>query len=195
MESKGYRVELFGAGGIPMSVAQLPWPPSPPAASPLQNQQLPIRAAPPAPPSEESLKYARLLDHLVAQDSRSWAVNRYDQGSMKDATVEQSANGKPSRIKAYYTYNNGQRGWVEAEMVNGRLSCLTYWDFPNNCRKLGQGMGKQLEAAAEEAARNERLHPTPRSVPSQSQEPSWFTCHYVYGGAPLIAGMAGCPPW
>lgn len=25
--------------------------------------------------------------------------------------------------------------------------------------------------------------------------PSWFTCHSVLSGAPMIAGMAGCSPW
>ena len=54
-------------------------------------------------PSEESLKYSRLLDRLVVEDSRSWAINQYDQGSMRNAVVEQSANGKVTQVKGYYT--------------------------------------------------------------------------------------------
>jgi len=76
-----------------MSVSQLPQPPS--TLSPQQHQEpLVARETPPPVPSGESLKYSRLLDRLVAQDSRSWALNQYDQGSMTNASVELSANGK-----------------------------------------------------------------------------------------------------
>jgi hypothetical protein len=191
MQRLGYRSEIVGQGGVPMSVSQLPQPPS---MSPQQHRQpIVARETPPPIPSEESLKYSRLLDRLVAEDSRSWAMNQYDQGSMRNAAVEQPGNGKTTRVKGYYTYNNGKPGWVEAELIDGRLSCLHYWDRVD-CRQLGQGLGKQLEAAAAEAARNERLHPTARTTPSESQEPSALECH-MYSGAPIIAGMAGCPPW
>jgi hypothetical protein len=154
MQRLGYRAELIGQGGVPMSVSQLPQPPSMP--SPQQQQQPIVARETPRPiPSEESLKYSRLLDRLVAEDSRSWALNQYDQGSMKIATVEQSANGKQTRVKGNYTYNNGRAGWVQAELIDGRLSCLHYWDR-NDCRKPEQGLGKQLD----EVARYQRLHPT-----------------------------------
>jgi hypothetical protein len=107
--------------------------------------------------------------------------------------TEAAAVGGPIRVKGYCTYNHGKPGWVEAELVNGHLSCLHYWDRVD-CRQLGQGLGKQLEAAAAEAERNERLHPTQRTAPSESQEPSALECH-MYSSAPMIAGMAGCPPW
>ena len=159
-----------------MSVAQLPAPPapSPPLPQPYQ-QPFVARETPPSAPSEESLKYSRLLDRLVTEDSQSWALNEYDRGSMRNAIVEQSANGKPSRVKGYYTYNQGKAGWAEAELIDGRLSCLRCWDRVD-CRKLGQGLGKQLEAAAAAAERNQRLHPTQTTTPSESKEPSWFTC-------------------
>jgi len=175
-----------------MSVSQLPQPPSMP--SPQQRQQpIVARETPPPIQTEESLKYSRLLDRLVTEDSRSWAMNQYDQGSMRNATVEPSTSVKITRVKGYYTYNNGKPGWVEAELDNGKLSCLHYWDR-TDCRQLGQGLGKQLEAAAAEAERNERLHPTQRTTPSESHEPSALECH-MYKSAPMIAGMAGCPPW
>jgi len=79
---------------------------------------------------------------------------------------------KTTTVKGYYTYNNGKPGWVEAELIDGRFSCLHYWDRVD-CRKLGQGLGTQLEAAAAEAERNQRLHPT-RTTPSPSREPSYF---------------------
>ena len=149
-------------------------------------------AAPAPVPSGDSLKYSRILDRLVAQDSRSCAVNQYDQGSMTNASVKQSTNGKATRVKGFYTYNGGKSGWVEAELINGRLSCLHYWDR-TDCSQLGQGLGTQLEAAAAEAERNQRLHPT-RATPSESHEPSALECH-MYKSAPMIAGMAGYPPW
>jgi hypothetical protein len=192
MQRLGYRAEIVGQGGISLSVSQLPQPPSMPVPQPRQ-QPIVARETPPAMPSEESLKYSRLLDRLVVEDSRSWAINQYDQGSMRNAVVEQSANGKVTQVKGYYTYNHGKPGWVEAELNNGHLLCLHYWDR-NDCRQLGQGLGKQLEAAAEAAERNERLHPSQRTTPSQSNEPSALECH-MYKSAPMIAGMAGCPPW
>jgi hypothetical protein len=198
MEQRGNRVELFGSGGIPMNVASLPSPPSPPMlpSAPQQRYQQTTTPEIPVPaPSAESVKFSRVLDRLVSEDSRSWAVNTYDHGSMNNAQVEQWANGKPILIKGYYTYDNGKPGWVEAKLVNGRLSCVSYWDFPENCRQLGQGLGTQLEAAEAEEERNQRLHPNEHSAASQSNAPSWFTCHYVYSGSPMIAGMAGCSPW
>jgi hypothetical protein len=191
MEQRGNRVELFGPGGAPISIASLALPPaSLPPSSQLRRQQ-PGREIRPSVPSEESIKYSRLLDRLVAEDSQSWAVNSYDQGSMKNAVIQQWANGEPSKIKGYYTYNKGKPGSVVAELVNGRLSCISYWDFPDECRKLGQGIGKQLEAAAAEAARNERLHPSSQPAPSQSEEPG-LPCSF-YLEHPMMSAIAGCP--
>ncbi len=34
-----------------------------------------------------------------------------------------------------------------------------------------------------------------RQAPAESDQPSWYTCHSVLSGAPMIAGMAGCSPW
>ena len=192
MQGLGYRSEIIGKGGVLMSVSQLPQPPS--APSPKQHQpSIVTRETPPPIQSEESQKYSRLVDRLVAEDSRSWALNQYDQGSMRDAVVEQSSNGKSILVKGYYTYNHGKPGWVEAELSSGGLSCLHYWDT-NDCRQLGQGLGTQLEAVAAAEERNKRLHPTQES-PSESEKPGARECDDIYSNAPLLAGMAGCSPW
>ena len=138
----------------------------------------------------ESVKYARLLDRLVAEDFRSWAMNQYDPGSMGYVSIEQSSNGVKI-VKGYYSYSHGKRGWVEAKFVNDRLSCLHYWDR-TDCRAPGEGAGKQMKRAAAEAARNPRPAP---SASSESSSPGMLGCHVMKSGAPSIAGIAGCPPW
>ena len=134
---------------------------------------------PSATPSQES-EYSQLLDDLVFQDSQSWAVYEYAVGSMRKVTVEQSPDGKRKIVNGYYTYTNGKSGWVEAEFVGDQLSCLHYWDR-NDCRKIGEGAGRQMEKAAAEAQRQEQLHPHP-SQPA-SHERDWSV------------GNAACNAW
>ena len=81
----------------------------------------------------ESVKYARLLDRLAAEDSRSWAMNQYDLGSMGYVSIEQSSNGVKI-VKGYYSYSHGKRGWVEAKFVNYRLSCCIIGTEPTAAR-------------------------------------------------------------
>lgn len=119
----------------------------------------PVRPDPP-PPTEETLKYTRLLDRLVAEDSKSWAINRYKVGSMRDVTIEQD-NGSRKLVKGFYIFDNGsveKRGWVEAQFVGGHISCFHYWDRVD-CRPPGEGLGKQLENANAEAERERRQNP------------------------------------
>jgi hypothetical protein len=135
------------------------------------------------------LRYSRLLDRLVTEDSRSWALNQYDLGSMRNATVERTVNGKTVLVKGYYTYNQGKPGWVEAQLINGRLSCLHYWDRVD-CRQLGQGLGKQLE----DEARYEASHPAQRteSAPDTHQEPWPGYCDSAWQSKSMFWGLAGC---
>ena len=172
MERLGYRVQLLTPGGTAsMNTAYQQVSSIPPALSPPPQQAvIPHMAAPPAPPlppSQESLKYARLLDRLVSDDSRSWAMNQYLPGSMQNVTIEQE-DGSHKLVKGYYSYNDGKGGWVEARFVGSRLSCLHYWDR-TDCRQLGEGAGKQMERAAEE----ERRHPRPVQPASGTKPDPW----------------------
>lgn len=144
----------------------------------------------------ENRRYSSLLDKLVAEDSRSWATNRYKQGTMMIRDVSEAGNGKIVKgYYAYYTYKGeNKEGWVEAHFVGNHLSCLHYWDR-DDCRQIGEGAGKQMERAAEEQERQAREHPNAYRQSPESSSPGWLTCHTVLSGAPMIAGMAGCSPW
>jgi hypothetical protein len=200
MLQRGNSVRVVGPGGVELNAAQFAGLASaptqvPPPAVPQYQPTVTANRVPSPPPvaSEESIKYANLLDRLVAQDSKSWAANQYNRGSMRNVTVVRSSDGKSRIIKGDYTFNNREQGWVEARFVGNRLSCLHYWDR-SDCRSIGEGAGKALERAAAAAAREQQLHPRP-TTSSSSSGPSWFTCNHVLGGAPMIAGMAGCSPW
>jgi hypothetical protein len=101
------------------------------------------RGAPEPPPARvafatsepDRTKYKTALNGIVSEDSKAWHHNRYDAGSMADIeTVSRSSNGKKVTIRGNYTFNQGERGWVEAEFENGALLCLRFWDFSNTCR-------------------------------------------------------------
>lgn len=77
----------------------------------------------------------KLLNKVVARDSKSWFFNKYDYGSMTDSRVLRgSIKNGTLVVKAYYTYNGGSGGWVEAEIDEDGVQCLRYWDFPSACR-------------------------------------------------------------
>lgn len=99
------------------------------------------------------------LEGIVAEDSKVWAMNRYDARSMRDVTVlDVDPNGAATRITGNYTYNSGQKGWVVAEIDAGKLRCLRYWDFANVCRpqhdvaKFQAEMRRQEEIARASSA-------------------------------------------
>lgn len=77
-----------------------------------------------------------ILDRYVLEDSKGWMFNRYDAGSMTN--VKYKTQGKDMQIvRGYYTYNGGNSGWVEVEVVGGEVQCFRYWDFPDRCRAVG----------------------------------------------------------
>lgn len=159
--------------------------------SPYSSRAGSLRQLPSARADETSVndsRYTSLLDQLVARDSRSWAMNKYDPGSMRStATIRQSSNGTHLTVVGHYSYNRGHPGWVHAEFSNGKLSCLLYWDFPNDCRPLGQGLGPQLEALAaqtEAQARNHRRYNiAPQSSDDEDDGGSWYETMHKAGQA------------
>jgi TPR repeat protein len=80
-------------------------------------------------------KYNAILDKIVAEDSRAWAYNKYAENSMDEGTITSGAFGKGSyTLRGNFHYIAGGSGWVEAHFSGGALSCLRFWDFPNECR-------------------------------------------------------------
>jgi hypothetical protein len=87
------------------------------------------------PPNPEAAKYNRIIDAVVAEDSKAWASNIYDIGSMTGANILPGTRpDSTTTIKADYTYNGGQEGSVKARFAGTKLVCLEYWDFPGTCR-------------------------------------------------------------
>jgi hypothetical protein len=98
--------------------------------------------------SEADSKFSTWLDQLVSEDSRSWASNRYDPGSMRAGLPSDLGDGA-SIVTGNYTFNGGTSGWVRAHLARGQVSCIEYWDFSGVCRQVGAGMGAAREAQAE----------------------------------------------
>jgi hypothetical protein len=93
--------------------------------------------------SQVDSKFSKLLDKIVSEDSRSWASNRYNSGSMRAGPPSDS--GDSFVVTGNYTFNQGTSGWVKAHFADGKISCVEYWDFAGNCRQVGQGLGAARE--------------------------------------------------
>lgn len=100
MRARGDAVRIGGgwsaqANGV--ATASNPQRPYPSRAGSLR--QLPSAQA--AETGVNDSRYASLLDQLVTRDSKSWAVNKYDPGSMRStAAIRQSSNVQqgPTRL-------------------------------------------------------------------------------------------------
>jgi hypothetical protein len=82
--------------------------------------------------------YSRLLDDMVNEQGKTWAINRYIPGSIGPVRVEsRDAVGRPMKISADYAYNgfsSRQGGTVTLSFDEGRPACLYFSDQPNSCR-------------------------------------------------------------
>lgn len=100
-------------------------------------------SGPPAPSSGPSrdADYTRLVDDLVADNARSWLMNRYRPGSITDPIVSHDPQGNPVRIMARYSYagtQGTQTGRVTVSFKDGSPDCLYFSDSPDNCRVPSQ---------------------------------------------------------
>lgn len=75
-----------------------------------------------------------IIDDMIAQRSRSWFINRYDMGSAHNLTYFDDRGDGAVRVRAEYTYNRGQYGWVLVEFYQDNSVCMRFWDFQNVCR-------------------------------------------------------------
>jgi hypothetical protein len=104
-------------------------------------------------PSSRAAQQAQLnlnqsLEAIVRSDSRGWASHTYDLGSMRGAQIRtSSADGSTYVARGYYTYNGGRQGWVDAQVSNGRLVCIEYWNSWSGCRRPN-GPGSNSYAGA-----------------------------------------------
>ncbi|WP_419806292.1 hypothetical protein [Terriglobus sp.] len=83
--------------------------------------------------------YRRLIDDLVNEQGKSWAMNRYIPGSIGATQVEKRDGiGRPSSVSAEYAYSSlftaQQSGRVTLSFEEGRPHCLYFSDQSNACR-------------------------------------------------------------
>jgi TPR repeat protein len=104
---------------------------------------------------EEEKKFTSSLDAIIRQDAAGWIMNRYDAGSVRNIQVTKR-KGKAVEMRADYTFNNGQSGWINVDFRK-RIPCLEYWDTEGICRPLNISRTSLLAAAM---AANQRNQPS-----------------------------------
>ncbi|WP_299553972.1 hypothetical protein [Seonamhaeicola sp.] len=86
----------------------------------------------------------KLFDDLVANQAKTWAMNRYVPRSISKLTVlRKDTQGRPLIAKANYTYQffgKAGQGWVQISFENGLPKCLYFHDFPQNCKTPGSSI-------------------------------------------------------
>lgn len=110
-----------------------------------QREEARIAALPNAGPAA-----TRRFEALVQADSRGWAFNRFDSGSLHNVKVlTGTANSANYVLRGEYTYNGGSPGWVIAQMNGPNLVCIQFWDAVVGCRALRtQAQGEAMRAMA-----------------------------------------------
>jgi len=99
------------------------------------------RAQPSAPGTFTDQNYTRLLDDLISEQSRTWALNRYVPGSTSNVTVSsRDAAGRPSKIVGSYLFNGQSRGSVTVDFSDGVPGCMYFFDSPSACKTPGRGI-------------------------------------------------------
>lgn len=86
----------------------------------------------------------KLLNDLVANQAKTWAMNKYVPGSISRLSVlKKDTQGRPLIAKANYTYKffgESGEGWVQVSFENGLPKCLYFHDFPQNCKTAGSSI-------------------------------------------------------
>ncbi|MEQ8218646.1 MAG: hypothetical protein RIM68_13785 [Arenibacter sp.] len=85
-----------------------------------------------------SQDFNKLIDDLVANQSKTWSFNRYTAGSISAVSViSKDSEGRPKSVKANYSYSgfgSSSQGWVQIDFSNGLPKCIYFFDFPTNCK-------------------------------------------------------------
>ncbi len=80
-----------------------------------------------------------LIDDLVADQAKTWMINRYLSGSISGVTILSKDNlGRPEILKANYLYSGfggKSKGWVKITFTNGLPQGIYFFDFPNKRKK------------------------------------------------------------
>lgn len=108
---------------------------------PLASGETLASIAPPQSASGTPFKdsnYTKLLDDLVAEQSKAWLMNRYISGSLSDVTVaSRDEGGRPLEIVGQYAFdslNGRSKGTVRVRFSGSLPQCVYFSDFPTTCR-------------------------------------------------------------
>jgi hypothetical protein len=150
-------------------------PPAPvAAAAPPRPAPPPLQPVTIAVSSASIEAWNKALNELVALDSRTWLLNRYDYGSMVNARViATSASRDVLVIRGEYTYNGGARGWVSVRVDGDGPKCLEFWDFAGSCRPLRSNVPDSVARVLNATAVNAALGQSVKSdvSPSAARSP------------------------
>jgi hypothetical protein len=105
----------------------------------LDSSTAPVSTIAPAPGTPfRDHNYRRLTEDLVADQARTWALNRFVTGSVTGVSVSsRDALGRPAQIVARYGYqgfNGSSQGTVTVHFSDGLPDCLYFFDAPAACR-------------------------------------------------------------
>ncbi len=78
--------------------------------------------------------YKGLIDDLITEESKAWAVNRYLSGSAQVTAVNHNSDGTPKEIDAKYLLANQSSGKLRVTFEADEAPCLLFSDAPKNCR-------------------------------------------------------------
>jgi hypothetical protein len=82
--------------------------------------------------------FNKLINDLVANQSKTWSFNRYIPKSISNVSVQSKDHkGRPMGLQANYSYKGfggNSKGWVVITFTNGLPDCIYFSDFPKNCK-------------------------------------------------------------
>jgi len=103
----------------------------------LGKQPIPLNGKAKKEVSSKNQNLTKLAEDLVFEHSKTWAMNRYQRGSISSVSQIRDANGKLTEIRTKYVYSGfsgRSNGSVRITFTDGLPECLYFFDFPDACR-------------------------------------------------------------
>lgn len=93
------------------------------------------RAQPSSPGTFKEQNYTRFLEDLIAEQAKTWLMNRFVPGSTSNVVVSsRDAAGRPSKIVGKYLFNGRSPGSVTLDFSDGEPRCMYFFDLPSTCK-------------------------------------------------------------
>ncbi len=106
-----------------------------------------VQPSPGAPFKDQN--YAKLLEDLILDQSKSWLMNRFVSGSTSNVVVSlRDSAGRPAKIAAKYLFNGRSPGSVALSFSDGIPECLYFFDFPSTCKTANRRIAAAYSAGS-----------------------------------------------